>query len=304
MPVTILDGTKKIDFSGMKFSAIKPMTKGKVVNVKMNGEPIRIKTPKKMLHWGANDYEGNGKFKLVLQLPSAGDKTPETNTFQENMQGLYDTILKEALANSKDWFGKQLKEEAVRDDKLDQFQKITTSKTGEKNEPVIRVSFNKIKGQYTCQIYDEEKIEIKGKMRNKPLWIPDDADSYPDQTPMQYFTKGGRATTIIEVGGISLVQGKAYIGLNIYQSVRFPNPNAEKSDGCEIDDDEDEPPTTVFKKNEIDTAVESSDDEEEVEVEVEEEEEVEVEEEEEEEPEPEPEPAPKPVKKKVIKKKA
>ena len=291
MPNKILNGSKTIDFSGMKFTPAKPLAKGKVVNVKMDGGAVRIKTPK-LLHWGASDYEGDGKYKLHLQLPSGDDKTEATDTFLENMQSMYDTVLTYAATNSKDWFGKQLKEESLRDDKLHQFlSRSTNAETGKVGEPVIRVKFNKIKEKYTCQIYDEKK---------EALWLPDEADSYPDQTPMQHFTKGGHATSILELGGITIINGKAYIGINLYQCVSFPNPNAEKSKGCQIDDDDE--PTTVFKKTEIDTAVESSDEEEEVEEEVEVE--VEEEEEEEEEPEPEPEPVPvKPVKKKVIKKK-
>ena len=230
MPSKILNGSKTIDFSGMKFTPAKPLAKGKVVNVKMDGGAVRIKTPK-LLHWGAGDYEGDGKHKLHLQLPSEDDKTDATNMFLDNMQSLYDTVLKHAITSSKDWFGKQLKEDSLRDDKLHQFlSRSTNPETGKVGEPVIRVKFNKIKERYTCQIYDENK---------EPLWVPEEADSYPDQTPMQHFTKGGHATSILEVGGITIINGKAYIGLNLYQCVSFPNPNAEKSKGCEIDDDED-----------------------------------------------------------------
>ena len=286
MPSNILNGSKKIDFSDMKFTPAKPLAKGKVVNVKMNNSAVRIKTPK-MLHWGASDYEGDNKFKLHLQFPSGDDKTDATNALLDNMQSIYDAVLKHAVTNSKEWFGKQLKEESIRDDKLHQFLSRSTSAEGNVNEPVLRVKFNKIKERYTCEIYDEDK---------NSLWVPDEANNYPDQTPMQHFQKGGKAVSILELGGITIINGKAYIGMNLFQAVSYSNPNAHKG-GCLIDDDEGEP-TTVFKKTEIDTAVESSDEEEEVEEEVE----VEVEEEEEEEPEPEPEPI-KTVKKKVIKKK-
>ena len=282
MPSNILNGSKKIDFSDMKFTPTKPLAKGKVVNVKMNNGSVKIKTPK-MLHWGASDYEGDNKFKLALQFPSGDDKTSATNALLDNLQSMYDTVLKHAVTNSKDWFGKQLSEESIRDDKLHQFLPRTTNAEGNANEPVLRVKFNKIRDRYTCEIYDEDK---------NSLWVPDEANNYPDQTPMQHFQKGGKAVSILELSGITIINGKAYIGINLFQSVSYPNPNTHTG-GCLIDDDDGEP-TTVFKKTEIDTAVESSDEEEEVEVEEEVEEEVE--------PEPVPEPL-KPVKKKVIKKK-
>ena len=65
----INNGTKKIDFSAIKCTPPKALTKGKVVNVKMNNTAIRITTPK-MLHWGASDYDGDNKFKLHLQFPN------------------------------------------------------------------------------------------------------------------------------------------------------------------------------------------------------------------------------------------
>ena len=286
MPNTILNGSKKINFNNIKCTPPKPLAKGKVVNVKMDGGSIRITSPK-MLHWGASDYEGDGKFKLHLQFPSDDNKTDATNCFLDNMQGLYNAVLKVAADNSKDWFGKQVNEDTLRDDKLHPFLSRGTSADGKATEPVMRVKFNKIRDSYTSAIYNEDREE---------LWAPN-KDDYDGETPMQHFQKGGHAVCILEVGGITIINGKAYIGINLFQSVAFPNPNQMSGGGCLIGGDDD---SSTPKKNEIDTAVESSDDEEE-EVEVEEE----VDEEEEPEPEPEPQPEPpKAVKKKVIKKKA
>ena len=134
--------------------------------------------------------------------------------------------------------------------------------------------------KYTCIVFNDKKEE---------LWSPED-NAYDNETPMQHFRKGGYASSIIEVGGIIIINGKAYIGLNLYQSISFPNPNAPTGRGWQGDEEE---VASTTPKAEITTAVESSDEEEE------EEEEEEEDEEEEEEEQPDPEPV-KPVKKKIV----
>ena len=133
MPSNILNGSKKIDFSDMKFTPTKPLAKGKVVNVKMNNGSVKIKTPK-MLHWGASDYEGDNKFKLALQFPSGDDKTSATNALLDNLQSMYDTVLKHAVTNSKDWFGKQLVRRAfVTINSISSYQEQRTPKETQTN---------------------------------------------------------------------------------------------------------------------------------------------------------------------------
>jgi hypothetical protein len=300
-----IDGTKKFDLSKVTYAKPKPVGKGKVINVKYGGKNMMFSTPV-MLTWGASDYEGNNKFELSIQFPREEEKTDASNMLKTNLENMYNHMISAAMANSKEWLGKEIKSEDIIRDKLGpilKYPKIKgTNEPDMTKEPTIRPKFQQYNDVYQCNVYDDT---------GSPLWLRDKASTYSaDTTPMSFFRKGMKVMSLVEFSGIWVVNGNLHVTLKLVQavtqkpvesvfqagcllSVSQEDKNAISSSVAEEDDDDGD-------DKQIDTAVESSDEEEEIEVE----EEVEEEEEEEEEPEPEPEPEPvKAVKKKVIKKK-
>ena len=297
-----IDGTKKIDFTKLSYSEPKLCGKSKVINVKYNNKPFMFSTPV-MLTWGASDYEGNGKYELSLQFPRSEEMTPESNNLKQNLTDLHNQFVKDSLTNSKLWFGKIVKDEAVAAEKIGpilKYPKLSgTAEPDMSKEPTIRPKFQQVKEVYQCNIYDDD---------SNPLWLRDKAASYPSGvTPMSFFKKGMKVIALIEISGIWIINGNLHVTMKVVQAVTQKPVESVFQAGCMLSmssadkkaiassvvegGDENE---NVDESNQIDTAVESSDDEAEVDAEEEEEEE--------EEPEPEPEPV-KAVKKKVIKKK-
>jgi len=293
-----IDGTKKIDFTKLSYTEPKLCGKSKVINVKYAKKPFMFSTPV-MLTWGASDYEGNGKYELSLQFPRQEEMTPESNALKQNLADLYNQIVKDSIPNSIAWFGKNIKDEAVAAEKIGpilKYPKITgTAVLDTSKEPTIRPKFQQVNDVYQCNVYDDD---------SNPLWLRDKSDSYPaGVTPMSFFKKGMKVIALIEISGIWIINGNLHITSKVVQAVTQKPIESVFQAGCMLsmsNADKKAISSSVVEggnddgeETQIDTAVESSDDEAEEE-----------EEEEEEEPEPEPEPEPvKPIKKKVIKKK-
>ena len=301
---TIIDGTKTFNASCITYPPMKVLANGgKIMNVRNSAanNAFRISSPL-MLTWGATDYEGNEKFELSLQFPNSDNQTPGSNTFLENMKAFENKIKADAIKNSKEWLGKAKISPEVLDAMWTPMLKYPKDKeTGEfdlTRDPVLRIKFNKIRDQYQCNIYDENA---------QPLWLRDEADNYPEKTPMEFFKKGMHTATVMECGGIwFMANGKLGVTWRLMQAAtQKPVDNVfskcmltinsddkkvmQKAVATEDDEDEDDMPSG---RAAVSTAVEESDEEEEEEEEEEDEEEEEV-------SEPVPEPV-KPVKKKVV----
>ena len=298
---TILDGTKPLNASSITYPPLKVLANGgKIVNVRNSAanNAYRMSTPL-MLTWGASDYEGNEKFELSLQFPNSDNRSAATTTFLANMKTFEDKLKADAIAHSKEWLGKAKISPEVLDAMWTPMLKYPKDKeTGEfdlTRDPVLRIKFNQIRSQYQCNIYDES---------GNPLWLRDEADKYPEKTPMEFFKKGMHVACVIECGGIwVMANGKLGVTWRLMQAAtQKPTDNVfsqcmislnsddkqimQKAAAVATEDDEDDVTST---RAAVSTAVEESDEEEEEE------------EEEGEEPEPEPEPEPvKPVKKKIV----
>ena len=311
MAETIVDGTL-FNTDCIKYGAPKANASGvgKSINImnKNTKSALRISTPL-MLTWGASDFENNKKFEMSLQFPNDEYKTDDCTDFLNNMVAFEEKIKADAMANSKEWFGKVIKSADVINALYSPMLKYRKDKvTGEpdlNSAPLLRVKIQQWDNQWKCLICDED---------NKKLF-PNTQDL--TVSPLDFINKGTHLAIIMQSGGIWYANGKFGVTWKLNQAV-VQRPKASVFDECLIklkpSDrqrlQEATPAETEDRaETEIPTTVESSDDEveeEEEEDQVEEEEDpVEEEEEEEEEVIPEPEPEPEPVKpkKKVVRKK-
>ena len=224
MAETIVDGTQ-FNAQNVRYSAPKANAAGgKSVNIlnSSTNSGLRIATPL-MLTWGATEFEGNGKFEMSLQFPRGEYANADTDAFLRNMQSLEAKVKADALANSKDWFGKQHTSPDVIDALYTPMLKYSKDKlTGNPDltkSPTLRVKIPQWEGVWKCLICDEDGQKL----------FPGE----PTKTPLDFVKKGTQVAVIMQCGGIWFANGKFGVTWKLAQAV-VQRPKGSLLDECLI----------------------------------------------------------------------
>jgi hypothetical protein len=224
MAETIVDGTQ-FNAQNIRYSAPKANAAGgKSVNIlnSSTNSGLRLSTPL-MLTWGASEFEGNGKFEMSLQFPRGEYDNADTAAFLRNMQSLEAKIKADALANSKDWFGKQHTSPDVIDALYTPMLKYSKDKlTGNPDltkSPTLRVKLPLWEGVWKCLICDEDGKKL----------FPGEAT----KTPLDFIKKGTQVAVIMQCGGIWFANGKFGVTWKLAQAV-VQRPKGSLLDECLI----------------------------------------------------------------------
>jgi hypothetical protein len=227
MSDSIVDGTN-IDTSVFSYSAPKAHASGgKVVNLynKHYKESLTISTPL-ILTWGAQegvDQQKNptGKWTLALQFPNTEFPNPECQAFLDSMRRLEAKVKADAMANSKEWFGKTITSSEVMDEKFNvmlRHPKIKGSAEPDTSKaPTLTVKIPQWSGVWKPEIYDTdgEALYINGKT-NSHL------------TPLEFLKPKTHVICLLQCGGLWFVNGKVSITWNLKQAmVQTPKPSME-----------------------------------------------------------------------------
>jgi hypothetical protein len=218
MADTIIDGTN-FNASTIRYSAVKASgSGGKSINILNSSTKtgVRIATPL-MLTWGVTDFQdpstgkGNGKFDMSLQFPSGEYKTADATAFLENMIAFENKIKEDALANSKEWFGKVHKSQEVVDALYSPMLKYPKDKsTGEADlnkAPTLRVKIPTWEGVWKCEVYDEDGEKLFPSQTNSLV------------TPIDLIQKGTNVVTLIQCGGLWFANGKFGVTWKLVQVI-------------------------------------------------------------------------------------
>lgn len=262
---------------------------GKSVGIQStkDNKQLHLSTPL-MMTWGVSGYENpqTGKiesYELSLQFPREqdGNFNEDTQAFFQSMKDYEARIKADAVANSKDWFGKAKMSEAVVDALFTPMLKYPKDKnTGEPDTtrtPTLRIKLPYYDSQFKVEIYNLDKQMIFPN--------PDD----PSLTPVELVQKTQNVALVMQSGGVWFANGKFGTTWRLVQAVVQPkasilgnrtchvflNDSAQATLRADRDAEEDTAPTS----NVAPTTVESSEDEASA---------------------PDPEPAPEPVKKKKV----
>lgn len=216
----IVDGTN-IDVNVFSYSKPKVHASGgKVVNLfnKNNRESLRISTPL-ILTWGAQEGQEQGtgkptgKFTMALQFPSADYSNADAEAFLRSMKALEQKIKSDAMVNSKEWFGKEIKSAEVIDEKFNVMLRHPKKAKGsvevdESKPPTLTVKIPQWSGVWKPEIYDEdgESLYINGKV-NSHL------------TPLEFLKPKTHVICLLECGGLWFVNGKISITWNLKQAI-------------------------------------------------------------------------------------
>jgi hypothetical protein len=182
----------------------------KILDAETN-EWLIISTPL-MLSFGVGDYVdpqtgvGNGKYELSQLFPNTEYATEETTAFLENLKNFENKIIRDALSNSKEWFGKVHKNvdvvEALWTPMLKYSKKPNTP-------PYIRSKVPYYDNNWKCEVYSEDE-EI--------LFPNPDNDKI---TPLDIFPskKKCNIATVLVCGGIWFTNGKFTVTWEMSQAI-------------------------------------------------------------------------------------
>jgi hypothetical protein len=215
----IIDGTN-IDLTVFSYSQPKPHASGgKVVNLynKNSKETLTISTPL-MLTWGAQegkDPSGNltGKWTFALQFPNSEFPNPDAEAFLRSMKALENKVKETAFANSKEWFGKEVKSMEVIEEKFNVMLRHPKISKGsqimdESKPPTLTVKIPQWSGVWKPEIYDED---------GEPLYVNGKVNSH--LSPLEFLKPKSHVICLIQCGGLWFVNGKCSITWNLKQAV-------------------------------------------------------------------------------------
>jgi len=236
MSNAIIDGTN-IDLSVFSYSAPKPNPLGgKVVNLynKHAKESLTLAAPL-MGAWSAQEGktdkgEPNGKYTMSLQFSKGDYATPETNKFLEQLKLLENKVKEDALVYSRDWFGKEIKNMEVMEEKFNSMLKYPKIKNSEvKNydaPPTLTLKLPCWKDVWQTSVFDEDYNQLYVKGKSEVGVTPLDFLKSTSKAPIQVIC-------LIQAGGIWIANGKASITWNLKQViVRKPKTSAISDDTC------------------------------------------------------------------------
>lgn len=220
MTDSIINGTN-IDTSVFSYSTPKAhVSGGKVVNLynKHYKESLTLSTPL-MLTWGAQEGQEQGtgkptgKYTMSLQFPSKDFPNPDADAFLDSMKRLQEKIKEDAMANSREWFGKDIKSSEVIDEKFNymlRYPKVAkgSAEVDESRAPTLTVKIPQWSGVWKPEIYDEE---------GEPLYINGKVNSH--LTPLEFLKPKSHVMCLIQCGGLWFINGKVSITWNLKQAM-------------------------------------------------------------------------------------
>lgn len=245
MSNAIIDGTN-IDLSIMTYTSPKANAAGgKVISVmnKLTKEPLTLRAPC-MGAWSASEgqkvvgknpdgtsiKEGTGKYSMGLQFATGQYSTPESEQFLVQLKALEQKIKQDALTNSLQWFGKEIKSMEVMDEKIPSMLKYPFIKGTEQPDynamPTLNMKLPCWKDVWQTSVFDDE---------GKPLYIKGKAEA--GVSPLDFLVSPFKApiqvVCLIQCAGLWFVGPLMYITWNLKQVVvKKPRQSLISDDTC------------------------------------------------------------------------
>jgi hypothetical protein len=193
---------------------------------------LNLQTPL-MLTWGVNENTDKKtgeiqSYSMALQFPSDEYKTPNIGRFFAAMQAFEAKIKRDAITNSKEWFGKAMSAEvinAIFNPVLSYSKNPQTGEPDHTKNPTLRIKLPFYDGEWKgIEIYDTE---------NNTLFPNADGKS-----PKDIIVKGSDAALIITCGGLWFAGGSFGVTWRLVQAVLKPKPSLRGKCHIVLDDDE------------------------------------------------------------------
>lgn len=231
----ILSGTSFNPSSDVKYAKVKVNNSGGksvgILNAATNSV-LNIQTPL-MLTWGVNENvdKKTGEvqsYSMALQFPADEYKTPGISKFFAALQQFEAKIKQDAIANSKEWFGKAMSGEvinAIFNPVLSYSKNPQTGEPDHTKNPTLRVKLPFYDGEWKgIEIYDSNSNALFPNSDGK--------------TPKDLIVKGSDAALIITCGGLWFAGGSFGVTWRLVQAVLKPKPSLRGKCHITLDDDE------------------------------------------------------------------
>ena len=231
----IISGTNFNVETDTKYAKVKVNNSGGksvgILNAATNSV-LNVQTPL-MLTWGVNENTDKKtgeiqSYTMALQFPSDEYKTAQIGKFFAAMQQFEAKIKRDAIANSKEWFGKAMSAEVIGAIFTPMLYYSKNPQTGEPDHsknPTLKVKLPFYDGEWKgIEIYDTE---------NNTLFPSSDG-----KTPKDIIIKGSDVSLIITCGGLWFAGGSFGVTWRLFQAVL--KPKASLRGKCHIVLDEDE----------------------------------------------------------------
>ena len=232
---SIISGTTFNANTDMKYAKVKVNNSGGksvgILNAATN-TALNIQTPL-MLTWGVNENTDKKtgevqSYSMALQFPSDEYKTANVSKFFAVMQAFETKIKQDAIANSKEWFGKAMSAEvigAIFNPVLSYSKNPQTGEPDHTKNPTLRVKLPFYDGEWKgIEIYDS----------NQHVLFPNS----DGKSPKDLITKGSDAALIITCGGLWFAGGSFGVIWRLAQAVLKPKPTLSGRCHIQLDDDE------------------------------------------------------------------
>jgi len=192
---------------------------GKVVNLynKFAKESLTFNTPL-IMTWGAQegkDQQGNftGKWTMALQFPSSDYPNPDCDAFLSEIKKVENKIKEDAMLYSKDWFGKEIKNIEVMEEKFNVMLRYPKLEKGKdaldySKPPTLTAKLPCWKGVWQSEIYDED---------GNPLYVKGKTAQHI--TPLEFLKPKTHVIGLLQCGGLWFVNGKVSITWNLKQAI-------------------------------------------------------------------------------------
>ena len=232
---SIISGTTFNANTDMKYAKVKVNNSGGksvgILNAATN-TALNIQTPL-MLTWGVNENTDKKtgevqSYSMALQFPSDEYKTANVSKFFAVMQAFETKIKQDAIANSKEWFGKAMSAEvigAIFNPVLSYSKNPQTGEPDHTKNPTLRVKLPFYDGEWKgIEIYDS----------NQHVLFPNS----DGKSPKDLITKGSDAALIITCGGLWFAGGSFGVIWRLAQAMLKPKPTLSGRCHIQLDDDE------------------------------------------------------------------
>jgi len=219
----------------MKYAKVKVNNAGGksvgILNASSNST-LNLQTPL-MLTWGVNENTDKKtgevqSYSMALQFPSSEYRTPGVGKFFDAMQQFETKVKRDAITNSKEWFGKAMSAEvigAIFNPVLSYSKNPQTGEPDLTKNPTLRVKLPFYDGEWKgIEIYDSNQTALFPNSEGK--------------TPKDLITKGSDAALIITCGGLWFAGGSFGVTWRLVQAVLKPKPTLSGKCHIVLDDDE------------------------------------------------------------------
>jgi hypothetical protein len=232
---SIISGVNLNPETDIKYAKVKVNNAGGksvgILNAATN-TTLNLQTPL-MLTWGVNENTDKKtgevqSYTMALQFPSDEYKTPSISKFFAAMQAFEAKIKRDAITNSKEWFGKAMSAEvinAIFNPVLSYSKNPQTGEPDHSKNPTLRIKLPFYDGEWKgIEIYDTETTVLFPNTNGK--------------SPKDIIVKGSDAALIITCGGLWFAGGSFGVTWRLAQAVLKPKPSLSGKCHIVLDDDE------------------------------------------------------------------